>query len=79
MNKVDAIDHCKWRKMIKDVRLSGWVRVDECFFWYLSTRVVPDQRPLNGCACVCVCGMAAMHAGFTQVVGRIRRIPGMKE
>ena len=20
MNKVDAIDHCKWRKMIKDVR-----------------------------------------------------------
>jgi len=20
INKVDAIDHCKWRKMIKDVR-----------------------------------------------------------
>ena len=23
-----------------------------CFFWY---RVVPEQRPLNGCVCVCVC------------------------
>jgi len=29
----------------------------ECvsFFWYRPTRVVPDQRPLNGCVCVCVC------------------------
>ena len=25
----------------------------ECFFWYRPTRVVPDQRPLNGCVCVC--------------------------
>ena len=24
------------------------------FFWYRPTRVVPDQRPLNGCVCVCV-------------------------
>ena len=24
----------------------------ECFFWYRPTRVVPDQRPLNGCVCV---------------------------
>ena len=24
-NRVDAIDRCKWRKMIKDVRRSGWV------------------------------------------------------
>jgi len=23
-NKEDAIDPCKWRKMIKDVRRSGW-------------------------------------------------------
>jgi len=22
------------------------------FFWYRPTRVVPDQRPLNGCVCV---------------------------
>jgi len=37
--------------------------VGECFFWY---RVVRDQRPLNGCVCVCVracvlcasCGMS---------------------
>ena len=27
----------------------------ECFFWYRPTRVVPDQRPLNGCVCVRVC------------------------
>ena len=26
----------------------------ECFFWYRPTRVVPDQRPLNGCVCVFV-------------------------
>jgi len=46
--------NCKWRKMIKDVRWSGWVWVGECFFWYRPTRVVPDQRPLNGCVCVCL-------------------------
>ena len=23
----------------------------ECFFWYRPTRVVPDQRPLNGHCC----------------------------
>jgi len=27
--------------------------VSGCFFWYRPTRVVPDQRPLNGCVCVC--------------------------
>ena len=26
----------------------------ECFFWYRPTRVVPDQRTLNGCVCACV-------------------------
>jgi len=57
MNKVDAIHRCKWRKMIKDVRWSGWVWAGECFFWYRPTRVVPDQRPLNGCVCVCVCDL----------------------
>ena len=54
MNKEDAIDRCKWTKMIKDVRWSGWVWVGECFFWYRPTRVVPDQRLLNGSVCVCV-------------------------
>jgi len=49
------MDRCKWRKMIKDVRWSGWVWLGECFFWYQPTRVVPDKRPLNGCVCVCVC------------------------
>jgi len=27
--------------------------VGECFFWYRPTRVVPDQRPLNGRRCRC--------------------------
>jgi len=27
------------------------VWVGECFFWYRPTRVVPDQRPLNGRCC----------------------------
>jgi len=42
------MDRCKWRKVIKEARWSGWVSVGECFFWYRPTRVVPDQRPLNG-------------------------------
>jgi len=37
--------------MIKEARWSGWVWVGECFFWYRPTRVVPDQRPLNGRCC----------------------------
>ena len=49
------MDRCKWRKMIKDVRSSGWVWVGECFFWYRPTRIVLDSRPLNGCVRVCVC------------------------
>jgi len=29
--------------------------VGECFLWYRPTRVVPDQRPLNGrCCCCCL-------------------------
>ena len=53
LNKEDAMDRCKWRKMIKEARWSGWVWVGECFFWYRPTRVVPDQRPLNGRCCCC--------------------------
>ena len=51
--KEDAMDRCKWRKMIKEARWSGWVWVGVCFFWYRPTRVVPDQRPLNGRCCCC--------------------------
>ena len=53
LNKEDALDRCKWRKMIKEARWSGWVWVGECSFWYRPTRVVPDQRPLNGRCCCC--------------------------
>jgi len=31
----------------------GWQKA-ECFFWYRPTRVVPEQRPLNGCCAVVV-------------------------
>ena len=34
---------------------SETVWVGQCFFWYRSTRVVPDQRPLNGCVCLMKC------------------------
>jgi len=51
LNKEDAMDRCKWRKMIKEARWSGWVWVGECSFWYRPTRVVRDQRPLNGRCC----------------------------
>jgi len=43
------------RKVIKEARWSGWVWVGECFFWYRPTRVVLDQRPLNGRCCCCCC------------------------
>ena len=48
LKKEDAMDCCKWRKVIKEAWWSGWVWVGECFFWYRPTRVVPDQRALNG-------------------------------
>jgi len=38
--------------------------LSERFFWYRPTRVVPDQRPLNGCVCVCV--RACVSSQFNQ-------------
>ena len=38
----------------------------ECSFWYRPTRVVPDQRPLNGRCCCC-------HAHTINVVTYISR------
>ena len=55
LNKEDAMDRCRWRKVIKEVRWPGWVWTGECFFWYWPTRVVPDKRPLNGCCWCCCC------------------------
>ena len=53
LNKEDALDHCKWRKVIKEVCWPRWVWACKCFFWYRPTWVVPDKRPLNGCCCCC--------------------------
>ena len=76
MNKEDAIDHCKWRKMIKDVRWSACVWVGECFFWYRSTRVVPYQRPLNGCVCVCYFGCWLARTTHTTLGDRSFAVAG---
>ena len=73
LNKEDAMDRCKWRKVIKDVWWSGWLWVGECFFWYRLTRVVPDQRPLNGSVCVCVCVWHAYtHVAVNMAVKKAR-------
>ena len=34
----------------------------ECSFWYRPTRVVPDQRPLNGRCCCCCCRFTRYEA-----------------
>jgi len=44
LNKEDAVDRSRWKKLIKDVRRSGRVRVGECFSWHRPSRVVPDKR-----------------------------------
>jgi len=36
--------------------------VGECSFWYRPTRVVPDQRPLNGRCCCCCSGERSFSA-----------------
>jgi len=61
VNWTQSMDRGKWRKLIKDVWWSRWVWVGECFFWYRPTRVVPDQRPLNGCVCVCNLQLSLLH------------------
>ena len=60
------MDRCKWRKMIKEARWSRWVWVGECSFWYRPTRVVPDQRPLNGrCCCWVLLHAVGLHILFS--------------
>ena len=44
--------------MEKDDKGSTLIRIGvrgESSFWYRPTRVVPDQRPLNGRCCCCCC------------------------
>ena len=54
LNKEDAVDRSRWRRLIKDDWRPRWVWVGKCFFWYRPTRIVPDKRPLNVCVCACV-------------------------
>ena len=46
LSKEDAMDCCRWRKLIKDVWWSGWVWVGECFFWYRPTWA-PRQKAVK--------------------------------
>ena len=40
----------------------------EYFFWYQPTRVVPDQRPLNGrCCCCCIFSSEVTKYGFCHI------------
>ena len=59
----------------------------ECSFWYRPTRVVPDQRPLNGrCCCVVVVFMSTddgfghyweRNSKFCVIVGPLTRTAGI--
>jgi len=71
LNKGDALDRSRWRKLINDVWWTGWVWVGECFFCYRPTRVVPDKRPLNSCVCVCVCVRVRVCVVWSAVSGII--------
>ena len=50
LDKVDAMDRSRWRKLIKDVWWSGWMWVCECIFWY---RPPGSPESLNSCVCAC--------------------------
>ena len=41
----------------------------ECFLWYRPTRVVPDQRPLNGRRCCCTIAVFLFLAQHTLLIG----------
>jgi len=49
LNTEDAMEEVD-KRMSDNQDGCEWVS----FFWYRPTRVVPDQRPLNGCVRVCV-------------------------
>ena len=72
LNKEDAMDHCKWRKMIKEVRWTGLVWAGEWFFWYRHTRVVQDKRPLYGGCCCCF-----FNHNFAGAAAELARQPSM--
>jgi len=55
--------------------------VGECSFWYRPTRVVPDQRPLNGrcCCCCCLYRECTSFNALTLLVGRQEGHPSCKK
>ena len=51
----------------------------ECSFWYRPTRVVPDQRPLNGRCCRCCSCLTSAFSALTLLVGRQEGHPACKK
>jgi len=48
----------------------------ECFFWYLPTRVVLEQRPLNGCCCCIMYVSLKLWNGCDDCLQIFRVAPG---
>ena len=56
--------------MEKDDKGSTLIRIGvrgESSFWYRPTRVVPDQRPLNGRCCCCCTRVSQYQKGETKL------------
>ena len=51
LNKENATDCSRWRKLIKDARWSWWMWVGECFFWYLGSPGSKGHLCVFSCAC----------------------------
>jgi len=49
--------------------------VGECFFLYQPTRVVPDQRPLNGCVCVYGCVCVRVYLNYSEPSRAVVEVP----
>jgi len=57
--------------MEKEDKGSTLIRIGvsgESSFWYRPTRVVPDQRPLNGRCCVVVTSIEIILAAVSRVI-----------
>jgi len=61
LNREDAVDRIRWMKQVRYDWRPRYMWVDECFFWYRLTWVVPDKihRAVKW-LCVCFCLSACL-------------------
>ena len=64
LNKEDAMDHGRWKKLIKIGWWSGWW-VGECFFLVLSDPGSPKQRAVKWLLFMCWCAVKKVCTHFT--------------